>query len=133
MSLPVSGFREAFPQFTEALFPDARVQFWLSLAEKTCSEARWEDLWAEGCYLQAAHNLTLERAAAKATDGTGGVDATAGPVVGVSKSAGGVSKSENRAGPTATASISAGHWNSTIYGQQYWQLVMLIGAGGTVV
>ena len=32
--ISVAGFRDSFPQFTEALFPDGRVAFYLSLAGK---------------------------------------------------------------------------------------------------
>ena len=129
----VQEFRESFPQFTVELFPDGRVLFALALAEKQLSAERWGDWWADGCCLHAAHHLTLERAATKSQDGTGGMDAAAGPVVSVSKSVGGVSKSESRAGAAATGNIGAGHWNDTIYGKQYWQMAQLVGAGGVVV
>lgn len=78
--ISVAGFRDSFPQFTEALFPDGRVAFYLSLAGKAMSEEKWEDLYEEGVCLYAAHHLTLEAAAMKAGDGTGGMDAAAGPV-----------------------------------------------------
>lgn len=131
--LTVQGFRESFPQFTEALFPDGRVHFYLTLAGKSMSVERWDDLLPEGMGLFAAHHLTLEREASKSKDGSGGFSAAAGPVVSTSKTVGGVSKSENRAGPAATANPAAGHWQTTIYGQQYWQLAQLIGAGGVQV
>lgn len=129
----VQEFRNAFPQFTEELFAEGRVTFYLGLATKQLSQERWDDMWQEGCFLHAAHHLTLERAAVKVADGTGGMDAAAGAVVATSKSVGGVSKSESRAGAAATGNVSAGHWNDTIYGKQYWQLAQLVGAGGLVV
>lgn len=129
-TLTVQAFREAFPQFTEELFPDGRVAFWLSLAGKQCSPKRWDDLHTEGCCLLTAHHLTLEKAATRVANGTGGMDAAAGPVVAHSKSVGGVSLSESRAGAAATGNPEAGHWNDTIYGKQYWQLMQIIGAGG---
>jgi len=131
--LTVQEFREAFPQFTEELFPDARVRFYLTLAGKSMSAERWDDLLLEGMGLRVAHFLTLEREATKAKDGTGGINAAAGAVVSSSKSVGGVSKSESRAGAAASGEPSAGQWNLTIYGQQYWQMAQLVGAGGTVV
>ena len=133
MTLSVQGFREAFPQFTEELFPSARVGFYLTFAEKQLSFERWDTLWVEGCYLHTAHNLTLEQVALKNTDGTGGVDATAGTVVSVSKAVGGVSYSETKAGSASTANPMAGEWNLTWYGQKYWQLCQLLGVGGLVV
>ena len=89
--ISVAGFRDSFPQFTEALFPDGRVAFYLSLAGKAMSEEKWEDLYEEGVCLYAAHHLTLEAAAMKAADGTGGMDAAAGPVTSQTKTVGSVS------------------------------------------
>ncbi len=129
--LSVQGFREAFPQFDEELFPDARVGFFLTLAGKLLAEERWRDLWPEGCYLHAAHHLTLERAATRSGDGAGGMDAAAGPVLSVKKRVGDVSLEESRAG-AATASSAAGHWSDTVYGKQYWQLAQIVGAGGLI-
>ena len=131
--LTVQGFRESFPQFTEELFAEGRVQFYLTLAKKQLDMCRWDELWLEGCFLHAAHHLTLEREANKSKDGTGGINAAAGAVISTSKAVGGVSKSESRAGAAATANLNAGHWNDTIYGKQYWQLAQLVGAGGLQV
>lgn len=128
--LTVQEFREAFPQFTEELFADGRVQFYLTLAGKSMSAERWDELLPEGMGLFTAHYLTLEREASRAKDGTGGILAAAGPVISTSKAVGGVSKSESRAGAAATANLNAGHWNDTIYGKQYWQVAQLVGAGG---
>lgn len=129
----VQGFREAFPYFTEERFSDARLSFWLKFAMKQLPEKRWEELWDEGCYLFMAHYLSLEALAGKSAAGTGGVEAAAGAVVSSSKSVGGVSKSESRAGAAATGDQAAGQWNDSIYGRQLWQLICIIGAGGTVV
>ena len=102
--ISVAGFRDSFPQFTEALFPDGRVAFYLSLA-------------------------------GKAADGTGGMDAAAGPVTSQTKTVGSVSKSESRGGAAASgsANVNAGHWNDTVYGKQWWQLAMIVGAGAAHV
>ena len=131
--LTVDVFREAFPQFTAELFPAGRVQFYLTLAKKQLDLCRWDELWMEGCFLYAAHYLTLEREASKSKDGTGGIQAAAGAVISTSKTVGGVSRSESRAGAAATANLNAGHWNDTVYGKQYWQLAQLIGVGGLQV
>ena len=128
----VSEFREAFPQFDAERFSDGRVQFWLTLSAKQLSPERWDDLWAEGVCLYAAHHLTLERAAMLVADGTGGMQAAAGAVISRSKAVGAVNTSESRARAAATANINAGHWNDTVYGKQYWQLAQLVGAGGVV-
>jgi len=131
----VQTFRESFPQFE--VFPDARVEFYLRPARKQLNPERWEDLLPEGLGLFIAHHLTLEAEAQKAKDGTGGISAAGGAIVAEaeSKSVGGVSKSRSvtRAGNAATENPLAGQWNLTIYGRQYWQLVQIVGAGGTVV
>jgi hypothetical protein len=131
--MTVAEFRAAFPQFTEELFPDARVSFYLTLAGKRLSPERWDDLLGEGTGLFAAHYLTLERAASASAGGTGGMDAAAGPAISVTKTVGSVSKSETRAGAAATGYINAGQWNDTVYGKQCYELALLVGAGGTVV
>ena len=131
LAVTAAEFRAAFPQFTEDLYPDARVSLCLALAARRLDPCRWDELLADGMALFTAHYLTLERAATKAGDG--GMEAAAGPVVSVSKTVGGVSKSENRAGAAATGYAEAGHWNDTVYGKQFYELMRLIGAGGTVV
>lgn len=131
----VQGFREARPQFTEELFPDGRVDFYLKIAVKRLVPHRWDDLLEEGCYLYAAHYLTLEAEANKESDGTGGLDAAAGAITSESKAVGGVSISQGRTG-TSIASMAAegaGSYANTIYGQQYWDLVQVIGAGALQV
>lgn len=130
--MDATGFREAFPQFTAELFPDGRVRFWLTLAGKTMDKERWDDLYEEGVGLYVAHHLTLEAAAGKAKDGTGGMDAAAGPVTSQTKTVGSVSKSESRGGAAASgsANLNAGHWNDTTYGKMWWQLAQIVGAGG---
>lgn len=125
MSVSVQDFREAFPAFGDAA--DARVGFWLKLASKQLNAARWGDLLPEGTCLFVAHNLELEREAAK----VGASAAAAGPVVSESQAVGGVSLSESRAGTAATGNLGAGHYNLTIYGQQYWQLAQIVGMGGS--
>jgi hypothetical protein len=133
----IQTFRGAFPQFSEELFPAGRVEFYLLLARKQLNPARWDDLLPEGLGLFIAHYLTLEAEARKTKDGTGGIAAAAGPIIADSetKTVGGVSKSRSisRAGPAAQAHPSAGQWNLTFYGRQYWDLVQIVGAGGTVV
>ena len=126
----VQGFRDAFPYFTVEMFPDSRVEFQLSLARQRLGQEKWGDWWENGCYLFTAHFLTLERVANLDASGTGGMSAAAGAVVSSSKSVGGVSKSEGRAGAAATGDIQAGQWNDTIYGRQYWDLLRIVGAGG---
>jgi len=128
--MDAATFRTAFPAFADsAKFPDARVAFWLSVGGKRLSAERWGDLLDQGLCLFAAHNMTLETAAAQDTAGTGGMSAAAGPVVSESKAVGPLSKSKSYNSAT-TAWAAAGAWNSTIYGQQFYELMQLVGVGG---
>ncbi len=133
--MDVTVFREAFPQFTAELVPDVRVQFHLTLAGKLLPAKRWDDLLDQGMGLYVAHQLTLELAALKAQDGTGGIDAAAGAVTSETKTVGSMSHAVTRAGASGQGSalVNAGQYNSTVYGQQLWQLMQIVGAGGMVV
>lgn len=130
--MDAAGFRAAFPAFTVELHPDARVDFWLVVGGKRLSAERFDDLHDQAVCLFAAHNLTLERAASLDATGTGGMSAAAGPVTGESKTVGPISKSKSYSQAT-TANPAAGQWNLTIYGQQLFDLMQLVGVGGLVV
>jgi len=130
--MDAAGFRLAFPAFHAERFPDARVAFWLTVGGKRLSAERFGDLLDEALCLYAAHELTLERAAALDTSGAGGMSAAAGPAAATSKAVGSVSKSVSFS-PGATQTLGAGRYNATIYGQQLHELMRLLGAGGMVV
>jgi len=133
--MDVAAFRESFPQFTADLVPDARVQFHLTVAGKLLPATRWGDLLDQGVGLYVAHQLTLELEALKAHDGTGGIGAAAGAVTSETKTVGSMSHAVTRAGASGQGSalVNAGQYNSTVYGQQLWQLMQVVGAGGMVV
>lgn len=130
--MDVISFREAFPHFAES--PDARVKFFIALAERLLPPAKWGDLLDDGIMLYVAHNLTLEAEIAKDKTGAGAISVAAGPITGESKTVGSMSKSITRAGASSqgTSLLNAGAYNLTSYGQQFWQLVQIVGAGGFV-
>ena len=119
----VEGFREAFPQFDEATYPNARVQFWLNLALKLLNKKRWGNFFEEGVYLNTAHNLTVERQAVENAGSGGGT----GAVVSESQSIGDTSFTVRY--DVATAA-KTGEAESTVYGLQYLRLARIVGAGG---
>lgn len=125
--MDVAGFREAYPVFDR--MPDSRVAFHLRAAGLRLPPTRWGDLLDDGMGLFVAHYLTLEARANQATDGTGGMDAAAGVLASESKTVGPVSKSKAYTN-AATAEPGAGHWNATIYGQQFRDLARIVGMGG---
>lgn len=113
-------FREVFPEFDEAKYPDARVTFFLTLATKLVSACRWGELYDQGVMLVAAHYLALG-----ARQVTAGASGTPGTIQGAktSKSVGQVSVSY--AAPSDGG--NAGYWGQTVYGQQYWYFLGMFG------
>lgn len=112
-------------------FPDAMVAFWLAEGAGFCPADRWGTLRAQGVTFWAAHKLALLAAAGRAADGTGGLDAAAGPVVSESKTVGAVSHSVSRAGAVSagTADPNGGEYNATVWGQQFQALRRMVGIG----
>lgn len=120
------SFRETMPVFADAAqYPTFQFNFYLNLGKKLLNEDRWEDLLDYGLTLFIAHYLTLYKRGMDA-DSVGG---DAGKIVGneTSKSVDSVSKSMDVSGVIIT---DAGHWNQTTWGVQFYQLMMMVGAGG---
>lgn len=125
--MDVPTFRGDFPEFADsAQYPDARVQFFISLAGKLLAPQRWDaSLIGYGTELFVAHHLSLsgKDQAAAANGGQGG--AASGVVAG--KSVDRVSVSYDT---RSIALGNAGHWNMTSYGIRFLQLARMAGAGG---
>lgn len=129
MSVTAADFRTHFPEFTDAtLYPNGLVSYWLSVAEKLVNADRWGTLTDTGIELLAAHNIVLERKAAAASE-TGAVPGEASGGV-ASKSIDSVSVSYDT---SSSAEEGAGNYNLTTYGQRYWHLAKLMGAGGMFI
>lgn len=129
-----AAFRAVMTAFADPeKFPDPQVQFWLDQSELQLPVARWGEMRDMGLMFLTAHRLTMAAAAAKAADGTGGMDAAQGGVVSESKGVGSINTSIGRAGAAVTGDVDAGQYNATSYGQQYWALARSIGAGGLVL
>lgn len=125
MAVTPTTFRVAFPEFADAVkYPDPQVQFYIDLSGKMMNAGRWGELLDFGAQLFVAHNLALQRARILTANAGG----TPGQAKGIqtSKSVGSVSVSYDASSVTEEG---AGHWNLTIYGQQYYRLMMQIGAG----
>lgn len=123
--MTVSQFRELYPAFAEALYPDLAVETRLALGEAFLSEKVWKPqtvrIHAVGLY--AAHYL-----AAYGSSSSGGSGKSEGSGMGVvsSKSVDGASISYDTG---STVEQGAGFWNSTPYGRELWQLMRVFGAG----
>lgn len=121
--IDATKFRADFPEFADAAkYPDAAVAFWLALAGKLLNAQRWVDMLDFGTELFVAHQLTLAARNAK----TAG--AVAAPVAAKS-----VDKVSVTYDTSAVRLENAGHWAATNYGQQFYQLMQLAGAGGVQV
>ena len=121
--LDESTFRQTMPMFADVdQFPSAQFNFYLKLGVKLLPESRWDDLLDDGLTFYVAHYLTLYARDMAFVD-------VGGKVVGneTSKSVDGVSKSMD---VSSVLNADAGHWNQTTYGIQFYQLMMMVGAGG---
>lgn len=122
-------FRIDFPEFAHdspEIYPDSMINFWYGIARKLLNIERWDDLLETGYKLFVAHKCSLALAAEAAAalgDRTG---ASVG-LVGNSYNVGGVSVSYDI---SATTMPAAGEFNSTIYGKQFYQLMIIVGTGG---
>ncbi|PQL06084.1 DUF4054 domain-containing protein [Pantoea ananatis] len=128
VSLPtVADFRRDFPQFAdEAKFPDFQITFRLNLADHLLNEnVTGRELFPYFTGLFVAHYLVLFAADRRASLKGGAGGSTNG--VQASKSVDKVSVSYDTG---STLNADAGFWNNSRYGAEFWQLIMMFGAGG---
>lgn len=122
--MDIATFRTNFPEFTEALYPDAQVTMWSGVAEKMVRECVWDNMFETGVQLYTAHHLVIAKANVDASAVGGLPGQTTGPTA--SKAVGSASISYDT---NATLEEKAGHWNQTTYGKQYIRLAKMFGAG----
>jgi hypothetical protein len=119
------SFRTVAPYFAnKTVYPDATIDFWMSVAETMLPSCRWVSLYGAGVVLFTAHNLYLQ-ALNLASEGPGGTPGQARGLV-ASESAGSVSVSYDN---QAATEEGAGHWNRSIWGQEFIRLARLVGSG----
>ncbi len=126
-SLPTpEQFRGAFQQYAdEKKYPTSVIQMRLVLADTLLSEARFgEDIFPYVVGLYVAHYLYLYAADMRGV----AVGATGGANSGVqtSKSVDKVSVSYDA---SATLDPNAGFWNNSRHGSEFWEYLMIFGAG----
>lgn len=128
MTATVETFRADFPEFGTSpgtgAFTDARITFWLSIAALMLNSCRWSDLLDHGTELFVAHHLTMDFNNQRAAAVGGQIGQTSGPLA--SKSVDKVAASYSTGEVTLE---TAGHWNLTTYGLQFYQLMKMMGAG----
>ncbi|MDR5616908.1 DUF4054 domain-containing protein [Arsenophonus sp.] len=123
----IQQFRDDFPQFNdEVKFPDVQIQFRLNLADKFLNEnVSGSDVFPYWVGLFVAHYLTLYVIDARSLQ-VGGVGSSSSGVA-TSKSVDKVSVSYDN---SFTLNPNAGFWNNTRYGAEFYQWVLMLGAGG---
>lgn len=124
--MDIATFRNDFPEFSNAAaYPDGQVTFWLLLAGKLLNPSRLFDLLDLATELFVAHNLVLERQAQKAAAAGGVPGASSGPMTGKT-----VDKVSATYDSASAMEADAGHWNLTVFGTRYIQLIRMAGSGG---
>nr|WP_223121831.1 DUF4054 domain-containing protein [Salmonella enterica] len=126
-SLPTpEKFRADFPQFAdETKYPTTMIQARLVLADVLMNESRFgEDVFPYVVGLFVAHYMALYAADMRgvAVGGAGGANSG----VQTSKSVDKVSVSYDA---STTLNPDAGFWNNTRYGSEFWEYLMIFGAG----
>ncbi|HDV6320874.1 TPA: DUF4054 domain-containing protein [Burkholderia multivorans] len=124
--MDIAQFRQSFPEFDDTTtYPDALVQFWMTVAVSLVNADRWRELTDLGVALVTAHHLALALKDQKMA-AVGGVP---GQVTGPqsSKAVDKVSASYDTA---AVAIKDGGFWNATMYGVRYLSLAQMMGSGG---
>lgn len=127
-SLPSpTDFRRDFPQFSdETKYPDTQINFRLGLADNLLrEEVTGKQMFPYLVGLFVAHYMALWLADKNAAAMGGAGGSTNG--VQASKSVDKVSVSYDTG---ATLNPDAGFWNNTRYGAEFWQLIIMFGAGG---
>ncbi|AHF72834.1 Phage protein [Candidatus Sodalis pierantonius str. SOPE] len=126
-SMPtIETFRADFPVFADPLrYPDTQIRIRLDLADTLLDEKRLGKLFVYLVELFVAHYLTLFAADNRSAVIGGAGGANSGVVS--SKSVDKVSVSYDN---SATLNPSAGFWNNTRYGAEFYQYLCLLGAGG---
>ncbi|WP_025122463.1 MULTISPECIES: DUF4054 domain-containing protein [unclassified Serratia (in: enterobacteria)] len=126
-SLPTPDqFREMFPQFKDTTaYPTPMISARLALADVLLSESRFgEEIFPYVVGLFVAHYMALYAADMRgvAIGSAGGANSG----VQTSKSVDKVSVSYDA---SVTLNPDAGFWNNTRYGSEFWEYLMIFGAG----
>ena len=133
--MTVDEFRAAMPAFDTSgdpdsgLFGDDAITYWLTIASKQINHDRFAADGDETVYNLAtcqfvAHNLAFEAFSQKSTS-AGAIPGLASGLL-AAKAAGDVSVTYDTG---SVLEMGAGHWNYTVYGKRFFQLMMMMGAG----
>lgn len=125
MTVTAASFRADAPEFTDPVrYSDGAINTQISLAGLFLNVDRWYDVLDRGTELYVAHYLVIGARAAMSAS-AGGIP---GAIAGL-QTAKAVDKVSASMDVSAVTLADAGHWNSTSYGVQFYQLAMMFGAG----
>jgi hypothetical protein len=118
-------FRRSFPEFQDTTkYPNEMVTFWATIAEAQVRKCAWGAMWSQGVQLYIAHECVMAAQNVKAAK-VGGAPGQQGGIAN-SKTVGSVSVAYDS---QANSEKDAGWWNKTTYGQQFFRLRGIAGAG----
>lgn len=119
----IKSFRNSFPYFADTTkYTDARISFYQGLSEAMMDKDIWGDLYDYGVQLFIAHNLIAEDMRLLVING--GANSGVGPVSSTLRSVDGVTYSNKY---MMGYYRNAGFWATSTYGQEYYDLMMLVG------
>lgn len=122
----VQSFRNDFPEFINSqTYPDASINFWLTLGTSLLNSCVWGDMLNHGLELFTAHHMTMQQQNYAAAANGAAPGQNTGIVSGKT-----VDKVSITYDTTAGVLENAGHYALTSYGQQFIYLTRLLGAGG---
>ena len=126
MAVTVASFRAMFPAFNaSSTFPDATVTAWITAAAGQLSPDAWGASLDLGTSLYVAHQLAVMQRDVVASASGGALGGGSGVLT--SKSVRGVSATYDT---SSSIYDGAGDYNLTIYGKQFWRMMMIVGMGG---
>lgn len=123
--MDITVFRQSFPEFVDtAVYPDAQITFWATLAEAQLPQCVWKTIWPIAVNLYVAHEIVIARQNVNAS-AVGGSPGQSGGIANT-KTVGSVTVGYDSSSQTEK---NAGWWNRTTYGQQLYRLIQIFGAG----
>ena len=125
MAINVAQFRADYPEFSSSSsYATSAIIYWLKVAYSLLNAERWGKELDIAVELYVAHNLAIEAKALIEARNSGIPGQQSGLI------------SSKQVGPIAmrfdtqhTIEPGAGHWNLTIYGTRFYNLLRLFGAG----
>lgn len=126
MAYGVPEFRTTFPEFGDAdTFPDLMILPRLVVSTSLVDPCRWGEVYDYGRYLLAAHRVTIGKRNSDVAEAGGTPGQASGMLSGKT-----LDKASMTFDTGSVAEEGAGWYNLTTYGQEWWKLAQMFGAGG---